>query len=172
MWVGYVAALRTGCMLAIISGPESPSAVQASHASARKPRYSGLCTLARGPCPNSNRLDQIVLARLEPREQPVGAFGLLGGSLDDAANQKELRIVASMQFGIDGLHADAPWVKTESQGASVALHGFRVSPRDQPKRLSYLVIASSVASMSGLRPDSRSASTRPEPHAMVQPSVP
>src|SRR5882672_3490001 len=49
----YVAALRTGCMLAIISGPESPSAVQASHASARKPRYSGLWTLARGPCPKA-----------------------------------------------------------------------------------------------------------------------
>src|SRR5713226_7930760 len=79
-------------MLAIISGPQSPSSVQASHASARKPRYSGLWTLARG----------------EPLEQPVSAFGLLGGALDDAANQKELRVVASMQFGIDSLHADTP----------------------------------------------------------------
>jgi hypothetical protein len=44
--------------------------------------------------------------------------------------------------------------------------------RDQPNRLSYRVIESSVASMSGLRPDNISASTLPEPHAMVQPRVP
>jgi hypothetical protein len=49
-----------------------------------------------------------VLARLEPREQPVSAIGLLGGALDDAANQKELRVVTSMQFGIDSLHTDTP----------------------------------------------------------------
>ena len=60
------------------------------------------------PLPEHDRLDHIVLAGLEPREQPIGAFGLLGGSLDDAANQKELRVMASMQFGMDGLHADAP----------------------------------------------------------------
>jgi hypothetical protein len=64
------------------------------------------------PCaralPEYDRFDQIVLAGLEPREQPISAFGLFGGALDDAANQKELWIMASMQFGIDGLHANAP----------------------------------------------------------------
>jgi hypothetical protein len=60
------------------------------------------------PLPEDIRRNQVVLARLEPREQPVGTFGLLGGALDDAANQKELRVVASMQFGIDSLHADTP----------------------------------------------------------------
>src|SRR5229473_2946903 len=60
------------------------------------------------PLPENIRRNQVVLARLEPREQPVSAFGLLGGALDDAANQKELRVVASMQFGIDSLHANTP----------------------------------------------------------------
>ena len=60
------------------------------------------------PLPERNRLNQFVLARLEPGQQAIGTFGLLGGALDDAANQKELRIVAAMQFGIDGLHRILP----------------------------------------------------------------
>jgi hypothetical protein len=43
-----------------------------------------------------------------PASSRSAPFGLLGGALDDAANQKELRIVASMQFGIDSLHTDTP----------------------------------------------------------------
>src|SRR6266851_2070686 len=43
------------------------------------------------PLPENIRRNQVVLTRLEPLEQPVSAFGLLGGALDDAANQKELR---------------------------------------------------------------------------------
>jgi hypothetical protein len=85
------------------------------------------------PLPERDRFDQIVLARLEPREQPIGAFGLLGGSLDDAANQEELRVVASMQFGMDGLHADAPRVKTESQ-LQRRTTWLPSQPPDQPKR--------------------------------------
>jgi hypothetical protein len=50
------------------------------------------------------RLDQRMLARLQPAKQPIGALGLLGGTLDHAAHQEELRIVASVQLGIDGLH--------------------------------------------------------------------
>jgi len=56
--------------------------------------------------------NQIVLAGLEPRKQPVGAFGLFGGALDDTANQKELRIVAAVQFSVDGLHANTPVRRT------------------------------------------------------------
>ena len=56
------------------------------------------------------RRDQVVLAGLQPCQQPVGALGLLGGALDDAAHQEELRIVAAMQFGVDGLHTVAPLV--------------------------------------------------------------
>ena len=44
--------------------------------------------------------------RPSTREQPIGALRLLGGAPDDAPHQKELRIVASMEFGIYGLHGD------------------------------------------------------------------
>jgi hypothetical protein len=44
--------------------------------------------------PEYDRLNQFVLARLEPRQQAIRAFRLLGGAPDDAANQEELRIVA------------------------------------------------------------------------------
>jgi hypothetical protein len=58
----------------------------------------------------------------------------------------------------------------------VGSYGARVVPefsfRLYPKRFSYRAMASSAVSISGLRPDSKSASTRAEPHAMVQPSVP
>lgn len=74
------------------------------------------------PLPEHNRIDQIVLARLEPRQQPVGAFGLLGGSPDDASNQEELRVMTSMQFGIDGLHADAPVAETRILARVPASH--------------------------------------------------
>ena len=56
----------------------------------------------------NGRRNQVVLAGLQPRQQAIGALGLLGGALDDAAHQEELRIVAAMQFGVDGLHAVAP----------------------------------------------------------------
>ena len=61
------------------------------------------------PLPERGRLDQSMLAVLQPLEQAVGAFGLLGGALDDAANQEELRIVAAVQFGMDGFHSNTPW---------------------------------------------------------------
>ena len=78
------------------------------------------------PCPRSLpeniRRNQVVLARLQSREQPVSAFRLLGGALDDAANQKELRVVASMQFGIDSLHTNTPLAeKTIPELVSIAL---------------------------------------------------
>jgi hypothetical protein len=49
-----------------------------------------------------------VVAGRQPGQQAIRAFGLLGGALDDAAHQKELRIVAAMQFGVDSLHAVTP----------------------------------------------------------------
>ena len=58
------------------------------------------------PLPESRRRDQIVLAGRQACEQSIGALGLLGGALDDAPHQEELRIVAAMEFGVYGLHAD------------------------------------------------------------------
>ena len=58
----------------------------------------------------NGRRDQIVLAGLQSCQQTIGALRLLGGALDDAAHQEELRIVAAMQFGVDGLHAGTPLV--------------------------------------------------------------
>ena len=49
-----------------------------------------------------------MLARGEARQQAIGALGLLGGALDHAADQKELRIVAAMQFAVDGFHNMLP----------------------------------------------------------------
>jgi hypothetical protein len=43
-----------------------------------------------------------------PPKQTVGALGLFGGAPDDAAHQKELRIVASMPFAVDRFHANTP----------------------------------------------------------------
>jgi hypothetical protein len=60
------------------------------------------------PLPEHHGLDQFVPARAEPGEQAIGAFGLLGGAPDHAANQKELRIVAAVQFRINGLHGNTP----------------------------------------------------------------
>jgi hypothetical protein len=40
---------------------------------------------------------------------------LFGGALDHAAHQEKLRIVAAMQFGVDGLHAGTPLVGYERQ---------------------------------------------------------
>jgi hypothetical protein len=71
--------------------------------------------------PEHSRLNQFVLARFEPGKQSIGAFGLLGGALDNAANQKKLRVMASMQFGIDGLHTDAPVVENKIPELSSAL---------------------------------------------------
>jgi hypothetical protein len=51
------------------------------------------------------RLDQLMLAVLQALEQTIGALGLLSGAFDDAANQEELRIVAAVQFGMDGFHS-------------------------------------------------------------------
>ena len=62
----------------------------------------------------NSRCNQIVPAGLQPCQQAVGAFRLLGGALDDAAHQKELRIVAAMLFGVDGLHAGTPLVGIRS----------------------------------------------------------
>ena len=62
------------------------------------------------PLTENGRRDQIVLAGLQSCQQTIGALRLLGGALDDAAHQEELRIVAAMQFGVDGLHAGTPLV--------------------------------------------------------------
>jgi len=86
----YVAALRTGCMLAIISGPASPNADQASHASARKLRYSGLWTLP-AALPESARLNQIVIARLKSPEHRSARSGCSVVRLT-TTNQKKLRV--------------------------------------------------------------------------------
>jgi hypothetical protein len=53
------------------------------------------------PLTKYGRFDQIVGPGGKALEQPVGALGLLGGAPDDAAHQKELRIVAAMPFGVD-----------------------------------------------------------------------
>ena len=60
------------------------------------------------PLPECGRLDQLVLAVLQALEQTVGALRLLGGALDDTADQEELRIVAAVQFGMDGFHSNTP----------------------------------------------------------------
>jgi hypothetical protein len=73
------------------------------------------------PLPESARLNQVVIARLKSPEQPIGAFRLLGGTLDDAANQKELRVVTSMQFGIDSLHTNTPIAEKTLALVSIAL---------------------------------------------------
>jgi len=56
------------------------------------------------PLSEGGWLDEPMLAGRKAREQPVGSLGLLGGFLHDAAHQEELRIVAPMPFGVDGLH--------------------------------------------------------------------
>src|SRR6478672_6941012 len=58
----------------------------------------------------NRRRDQIMLAGLQSRQQAIGALGLLGGALDDTPHQEKLRIVAAMQFGVDGLHTVTPLV--------------------------------------------------------------
>jgi hypothetical protein len=55
------------------------------------------------------RLDQLMFAIPQTFKQTIGALGLLGGALDDTANQEELRIVAAVQFGMDGFHSNTPW---------------------------------------------------------------
>ena len=69
--------------------------------------------------PEYGRLDQLVPARLQSCQQPVRAFRLLGGALDDAANQEELRIVAPMQFGVDRFHSNAPDERMENVQAHI-----------------------------------------------------
>src|SRR6201999_1998778 len=76
------------------------------------------------PLPEHGRLDQAMLACLQPGQQPIGALGLLGRALDDTANQKELRIVAAMKFGIDGFHSNPPFTVRTRRGAS----GIRIGP--------------------------------------------
>jgi hypothetical protein len=72
------------------------------------------------PLTESRWHDQFMLASLQSCQQPIGAFRLLGGALDDAAHQKELRVVASMQFGVDGLHTDTPLVENRISAAGPA----------------------------------------------------
>jgi len=61
-------------MLAIISGPPSPSATQASHASARSRDIPDYEPLPR-PLSKYDGLDQLVPAGAEPGKQAIGAFG-------------------------------------------------------------------------------------------------
>src|SRR5262249_19601933 len=80
----------------------------------RRPGVPGLCeegeifrtvdSRAR-PLPERDRLDQLMPALLDPPKQSIGALGLLGRALDDAAHQEELRIMAAGQLGIDGVHS-------------------------------------------------------------------
>ena len=53
------------------------------------------------PLAKHGRLDELVGSGGEGFEQPVGPFRLFGGAPDDAAHQKELRIMAAMPFGVD-----------------------------------------------------------------------
>jgi hypothetical protein len=55
----------------------------------------------------NGRRDQIVPAGFQPREQSIRALRLLGSAPDDAPHQEKLRIVAAMEFGVYGLHADS-----------------------------------------------------------------
>jgi hypothetical protein len=48
-----------------------------------------------------HRLDEIVRSGREAFQQLVCPLGLFGGAPDHTAHQKELRIVASMSFGVD-----------------------------------------------------------------------
>jgi hypothetical protein len=68
------------------------------------------------PLAENRRRNQIVLAGFQPREQSIGALGLLCGALDDAPHQEKLRIVAAMEFGVDGFHTDS--YSTDSAGLS------------------------------------------------------
>jgi hypothetical protein len=54
--------------------------------------------------PECGGLDQLVRSGRKALQQPVGPFGLLGGAPDNAAHQKELRIMASMPLRVDRLH--------------------------------------------------------------------
>ncbi len=45
-----------------------------------------------------------VVSGLQPGEQAVGPFRLVGGGLHLAAHQEELRVVAAMVLGMNGLH--------------------------------------------------------------------
>src|ERR1700758_4290157 len=53
------------------------------------------------PLSEGGRRNELMLAPLQSREQPIGTFGLLGRALDDAAHQKELRIMTLVLFAID-----------------------------------------------------------------------
>ena len=66
------------------------------------------------PLPKHGWRDQFVLARGKPCQQPVGALGLLGRAHDHAADEKELRIVAAVQFAVDGFNWRLPWPKEKS----------------------------------------------------------
>ena len=95
-------------MLAIISGPHCRAPVHSSQALGEKAQIFRTVHARARALAEFGRRDQIVLAGLQPFEQPVGALGLFGGALDHAAHQEELRIVAAVLFGIDGLHVDTP----------------------------------------------------------------
>src|SRR5207249_10643816 len=77
------------------------------------------------PLTENSRRNQIVLAGFQSRQQTIGALRLFGSALDHAPNQEELRIVAAMQFGIDGLHTVTPLV-----GMRIPLAATLTSPLD------------------------------------------
>jgi hypothetical protein len=60
-------------------------------------------------------LDDVVRSGRKTPEQPVGPLGLFGGAPDDAAHQKELRIVASMPFGVDRFHFNTSRTRSEAE---------------------------------------------------------
>ena len=97
---------RGGCVGA--TAPRRKANAEPLDETSRRCSYSdeGQADPRARPLTESRRRDQDVLAGLQPCQQPIGTLGLLGGAPDDATYQKELRIVASMQFGVNGLHAD------------------------------------------------------------------
>jgi hypothetical protein len=84
-----------------------------------KPDIFGTVDPRTRPLAEHRRRDQIVPAGFQAREQSIGALRLLGGALDDAPHQKELRIVAAMEFGIYGLHGGSYFTNRAGLSRSV-----------------------------------------------------
>ncbi len=80
--------------------------------------------------PEGNRLNQRVLSRSQSLEQSVGAFGLFGRAFHHTANKKELRIMAAVAFGIDGLHKVSPLSGVVFLRVEYALSGQSFGPFD------------------------------------------
>ena len=73
----------------------------------RKSTYSGVCTVSAGAEPCALGAHDIVACALGCRQQALGALGLLGAALLDAAHEEGLRVVLGVLVGIDDLHVVA-----------------------------------------------------------------